>query len=150
MNTSDAATAELDVGQGVVLHEDDVEWAAVRAAGPGGQHVNKASTAVELRFNVRASSLPAECKGRLLAVRDRRLSQDGVLVLKAQRFRSQKLNRQDAMRRLTEWIAAGLDRPAIRRPTRIPRAARKRRLENKSHRGTVKRLRGKVGHDPDR
>lgn len=128
---------------GYQLRADDTQWCALRANGPGGQHVNKTSSAVELRFDVANSNLPDDAKQRLLGSADRRLSQSGVFVLKAQAFRSQALNRRDAMRRLLGWLEQALAPRRSRRPTAVPRAARKRRLDAKSRRGSLKRLRGR-------
>jgi len=117
---------------------------AIRARGAGGQNVNKVSSAIHLRFDIRASSLPAFCKQRLLAQRDERISGEGVIVIKAQRFRSQEQNREDALSRLQELIKSATHVPKKRRPTRQPLAAKKRRLEGKTKRGRLKCLRGKV------
>ena len=128
----------------VRLNPDEVSFTAVRAQGPGGQNVNKVASAVQLRFDIRASSLPQDVKERLLARRDQRISGEGVLVIKAQRHRSQDLNRDDALRRLQALIDEAAPAPVVRRPTRPGRAARERRLVSKARRGEVKALRGKV------
>ncbi len=128
----------------VRLNPDEVSFTAVRAQGPGGQNVNKVASAVQLRFDIRASSLPQDVKERLLARRDQRISGEGVLVIKAQRHRSQDLNRDDGLRRLQALIDEAAPAPVVRRPTRPGRAARERRLVSKARRGEVKALRGKV------
>lgn len=119
----------------------EVELTAVRSQGAGGQNVNKVASAIHLRFNVPASSLPEAIKTRLLALDDRRLTRDGVLVIKAQRFRNQEQNRDDALARLNELIALASHVPRARRPTKPTKGSRERRLDNKKQRGSRKSLR---------
>jgi ribosome-associated protein len=119
----------------------EVELTAVRSQGAGGQNVNKVASAIHLRFNVPASSLPEAIKARLLALDDRRLTRDGVLVIKAQRFRNQEQNRDDALARLNELIALASHVPRARRATKPTKGSKQRRLDDKKQRGTRKSLR---------
>lgn len=126
------------------VNPNEVQITAVRAQGPGGQHVNKTASAVHLRFDVAASSLPEDVKARLLASGDARLSTDGVWVVKAQTHRSQDRNRSDAMARLQAWVDAALQIPKARRATRPTWGSQQRRLQGKAQRSAVKASRGRV------
>ena len=125
----------------IAIDEREVEERFVRASGPGGQNVNKVSTAVELRFDVRASSLPSEVKDRLLVLAARRVTADGVLLIDSREHRTQARNREAARERLVELIAQAARTPRRRKATRPKRAAREKRLEAKKLRGQVKALR---------
>lgn len=129
------------------VDEAEVQISAIRAQGAGGQNVNKVSSAVHLRFDIPASSLPEDVKERLLALRDSRITQQGVLVLKAQQYRSQDLNRLDAYARLHELVNSVAHAPRTRRATQPTYGSRQRRLEGKSQRSETKALRGRVRTD---
>lgn len=124
---------------------DEIEFSAVRSQGAGGQNVNKTSTAAHLRFDVPASSLPEDCKQRLLAHRDQRISSDGVIVIKAQASRSLEQNRNDALERLRDLIAGAVAVPRTRKATKPTRASKLRRLDGKSKRGALKASRRNLG-----
>ena len=131
----------LQVTPQIALEDDELEWQPIRAQGAGGQNVNKVSSALHLRFDIRTSSLPEEVKQRLLTLRDQRISAEGVVVIKAQRFRTQEKNRADALARLAELIVEAARIPKKRRPTKPTRASQQRRLDQKTRRGQTKRLR---------
>ena len=127
-----------------VVDERELEFTAIRAQGAGGQNVNKVSSAIHLRFDISASSLPEDVKARLLALNDSRITDAGVFVLKAQQHRTQEMNRSDAMARLQEVVDSVALPPKTRRPTKPTYGSRQRRLEGKSQRSEIKNLRGKV------
>ncbi|SHF03936.1 ribosome-associated protein [Microbulbifer donghaiensis] len=134
----------LKITRNLAIPLDEVEMQAVRAQGAGGQNVNKVSSAIHLRFDIAASSLPEEIKARLLQLRDQRISTDGVIVIKAQRFRTQEKNRADALERLKLLIEKANVKPKQRIPTKPSKGAKERRLQHKTRRGQVKAMRGKV------
>jgi len=126
------------------LAEDEMEFSAIRAQGSGGQNVNKVSSAIHLRFDIHASSLPDALKQRLLSQRDSRITREGVIVLKAQRFRTREKNREDAIKRLHEFVEQASVIQKVRKPTKPSKGSQTRRLDSKTKRSRTKALRGRV------
>lgn len=137
----------LRIARDLVVDENDLDISFVRASGPGGQNVNKLATAAQLRFDTRRIALPSDAAVRLTRLAGQRMTKEGVIVIHAQRFRTQERNRSDAIERLVELLREAMTRPLPRRPTRPTMASKTRRLEGKKRRGDVKAKRGRARFD---
>lgn len=134
----------LKISNTVSIPDNEIDLSAIRSQGAGGQNVNKVSSAIHLRFDINASSLPAFYKERLLALKDRRISKEGVIVIKAQQFRTQELNREDALKRLQALLKSVATVQKARKATKPTKASQRRRVDSKKKRGQIKALRGAI------
>ena len=135
---------QLQISANCAIPLDDIQFSAIRAQGSGGQNVNKVSSAIHLHFDIRASQLPEDVKAACLELRDHRVTKEGVVVIKAQRFRTQELNREDALKRLKDLIQKATHKDKPRKATRPTRSSQKKRLDSKTIRGKTKSLRGRI------